>query len=218
MKSLTCSDIFQTLKKNLIWVLLIIMIAQVSVWFYQSFIHVKEYRSEMSLLVNVEQKNDTANLQEGTRNNIQLITTFSSVLKSSKITDLVSAKTKDSQKGKPLAKNLTISSDQNSLVFRISYTDSSKERVDRISQGYLAVVEKEMPKLFKGSTVVALEKPETHLIKQGYIMNLIAFFVSLILAAVLILVLTIMDYTIKTKEQIIKLGVTCLGDIPLIRE
>lgn len=74
---------------------MIILVAQMSVWVYQNYIHIDEYQAETSLLINVEQEENVLYTQEGIRNNIQLITTYSSVLKSSKIMSLVNTEEKN---------------------------------------------------------------------------------------------------------------------------
>lgn len=219
IKNMTVGSLLQTLKKNLIWIILIIFIAQMSVWIYQNYIHNNEYQAETSLLINVEQKDNNLYTQEGVRNSIQLITTYSSVLKSSKIMDLVSGEEEIGGKSsKTLANRLTISSDQNSLVFHIAYTDQNQKQAERVSQSYVKVVEKEIPRLFKGSTVIILEKPSVHLVTQGLSMTLIAFFVSILLSAIFIMLVTFMDKTIKTQEQIMNLKITYLGDVPVMKE
>ncbi|MGJ8730406.1 YveK family protein [Listeria aquatica] len=218
-KNMTVGILLQTIKKNILWLVLIILVAQMSVWVYQNYIHIDEYQAETSLLINVEQEENVLYTQEGIRNNIQLITTYSSVLKSSKIMSLVNTEEKIAGKdGKGLSKQLAISSDQNSLVFHITYTDQKREQAERVSQAYVETVEKEIPKLFKGSTVIILEKPSIHLVSQGFSMNLIALFVSLILATLFILLKAFMDRTIKSQDQITQLNITYLGDVPEVKE
>ncbi|MEN2667379.1 YveK family protein [Listeria aquatica] len=218
-KNVTVGILLQTIKKNIFWLVLIILVAQMSVWVYQNYIHIDEYQAETSLLINVEQEENVLYTQEGIRNNIQLITTYSSVLKSSKIMSLVNTEEKIAGKdGKGLSKQLAISSDQNSLVFHITYTDQKREQAERVSQAYVETVEKEIPKLFKGSTVIILEKPSIHLVSQGFSMNLIALFVSLILATLFILLKAFTDRTIKSQEQITQLNITYLGDVPEVKE
>ncbi|WP_088816293.1 MULTISPECIES: YveK family protein [Listeria] len=219
IKNITVRSLLQTVRKNVLWIVCIIFIAQAGVWIFQNYIHNDEYQAETSLLINVEQKENNLYTQEGIRNSIQLITTYSSVLKSSKIMDLVSVDEKiGGQSSKTLANQLVISSDQNSLVFHISYTDQNKKQAERVSKAYVKTVEKEIPRLFKGSTVIVLEQPSVQLVTQGLSMNLIAFFVSLLLVALFIMLMTFTDKTIKTKEQIMNLNITYLGDVPVMKE
>ncbi len=219
IKNITVRSLLQTVKKNMLWIALIIFIAQIGVWTYQNYIHNREYQANTSLLINVEQKDNNLYTQDGIRNSIQLITTYSSVLKSSKIMDLVSAEEKIGGKNsKMLANQLAISSDQNSLVFHVSYTDQNKKQAERVSQAYVETVEQEIPKLFKGSTVIVLEQPTVQLVTQDLSMNLIALFVSLLLVAIFIMLMAFSDRTIKTKEQIMNLNITYLGDVPIMKE
>ncbi|RDW99443.1 YveK family protein [Listeria kieliensis] len=218
-KNVTVGNLFQTVKKNILWIVLILLVAQMSVWVYQKYIHTDEYQAETSLLINVEQKENELYTQEGIRNSIQLITTYSSVLKSSKIMALVNTEEQIAGKdSKGLASRLSISSDQNSLVFHITYTDQDQKQAKQVSQAYVKTVEKEIPKLFKGSTVIVLEQPSVRLISQGISMNLIALFVSTILATIFILLMTFTDRTIKSQEQITLLNITYLGDVPEIKD
>ncbi len=218
-KNVTVGNLFQIIKKNVLWIVLILLVAQMSVWVYQKYIHIDEYQAETSLLINVEQKENELYTQDGIRNSIQLITTYSSVLKSSKIMDLINTEGQISGKdSKELARRLSISSDQNSLVFHITYNDQDQRQAKRVSQAYVKTVEKEIPKLFKGSTVIVLEQPSVRLINQGISMNLIALFVSSILAVIFILLMTFTDRTIKSQEQIMQLNITYLGDVPEVKD
>ncbi|WP_244964403.1 YveK family protein [Listeria aquatica] len=136
IKNLTIKDIGTTIRQNLIWILLFIMVAQACVYMYQNYYVPKQYSAETEVLVNVE--SDKENLQqEGIRNNIQLINTFSSVLKSERIMEEVAEDIHTEKSPSVLRKNLTMSSDQNSLVFKFNYQSTNEKEVEEISHSYI---------------------------------------------------------------------------------
>ncbi|EUJ30963.1 capsular polysaccharide biosynthesis protein Cap5A [Listeria floridensis FSL S10-1187] len=218
VKNLNIANLWSTFKKNLIWIILFIVIAQGCLFLYQKYFSVTEYKADMEILLNVDQSKGTVS-QDGVRNNIQLINTFSSVLKTGKIMDEVKKDAKlEDKNSQDLIKHLTITSGENSLVFNIAYQTRYKDEVTKISNSYIKIVQSEIPKLFPGSTVTALEIPKTEKVTQGIINYIITFLVTIVLSFVFILVLTTMDRTVKTKEQLIDLGMTYIGDIPIFTD
>lgn len=215
VNNLTVKGLWETLKKNIIWIMLFIIIAQGCLFLYQKYAIVPEYNAQAEILVS-ENKSTDAKSVEDVSNNIQLINTYTAVLKSSKIMDIVKKEGNFDKETKDLLQNLTVTSDEKSLVFNITYSGIDKAEVKSISKLYVQTVQKELPKLFTKNSITVLENPETEITQQGYSNNVITLLVSMILSILFILIRCAMDKRVKTKEQLTRMGLIYLGDIPMM--
>lgn len=214
LKNLTVGNLWKTFKKSFIWLILIVCLAVASVYTYSNYIAKPEYTSSFQILLNAEQTDAQAKSTEGVRNNIQLINTFTSVLQSGKIMDLVKGKVKTDDSSAQLSAATKITSNENSLVLTINYTDRDSKKVSEISGAMLNVVSKEIPSIFKGTTVTVLEKSSAPTTPSNNSMYILAIMVGCLLSATLLFVLCSMDTTVQNVEQLDIIGLPFLGDIP----
>lgn len=214
LKNLTVGNLWKTFKKSFVWLILIVCLALASVYTYSNYVAKPEYTSSFQILLNAEQTDAQAKSSEGVRNNIQLINTFTSVLQSGKIMDLVKEKVKTDDSSAQLSADTKITSNENSLVLTINYTGTDSEKVSEISGAMQSVVSKEIPSIFKGTTVTVLEKSSTPTTPSNNSMYILAIMVGCLLSATLLFVLCSMDTTVQNMEQLETIGLPFLGDIP----
>ncbi|MBC6308694.1 capsular biosynthesis protein [Listeria sp. FSL L7-1582] len=214
LKNLTVGNIWKTFKKSFVWLILIICLALASVYTYSNYVAKPEYTSSFQILLNAEQTDAQAKSSEGVRNNIQLINTFTSVLQSGKIMDLVKEKVKTDDSSSKLSADTKITSNENSLVLTINYTGTDSKKVSEISTAMLNVVSEEIPSIFKGTTVTVLEKSSAPTTPSNNSMYILAIMVGCLLSATLLFVLCSMDTTVQNMEQLENIGLPFLGDIP----
>lgn len=214
LKNLTVGNLWKTFKKSFVWLILIICLALASVYTYSNYVAKPEYTSSFQILLNAEQTDAQAKSSEGVRNNIQLINTFTSVLQSGKIMDLVKEKVKTDDSSSKLSADTKITSNENSLVLTINYTGTDSKKVSEISTAMLNVVSEEIPSIFKGTTVTVLEKSSVPTTPSNNSMYILAIMVGCLLSATLLFVLCSMDTTVQNMEQLENIGLPFLGDIP----
>ncbi|MBC6316034.1 YveK family protein [Listeria grandensis] len=214
IKNLTVSNLWKTFKGNFIWMLLIICLSVASVYTYNNYIAKPQYTSSFQVLFNIEQTDTKTQTSDGVRNNIQLINTFTSVLQSGKIMDLVKDKVKTTDSSSTLASDTKIVSNENSLVMTINYTNLDKDQVIKVSSAMVDVVSKEIPKIFKGTTVTVLEKASEPSAPSNNSTYILAVMVGLMLSCTLLFILCALDTTIQNKDQLESMGLPFLGDVP----
>ncbi|AQY52029.1 chain length determinant family protein [Listeria weihenstephanensis FSL R9-0317] len=216
IKNLTIGNLWKTFKKSFVWLILIICLAVASVYTYSNYIAKPEYTSSFQVLLNVEQTDaqTKSTSSDSVRNNIQLINTFTSVIQSGKIMDLVKEQVKTDDSSAKLSADTKITSNENSLVLTINYTGTNSPQVSKISNAMLSVVSKEIPNIFNGTTVTVLEKASEPTTPSNNSIYILAIMVGCLLSATLLFVLCAMDTTVQNIEQLENIGLPFLGDIP----
>nr|WP_277619787.1 Wzz/FepE/Etk N-terminal domain-containing protein [Listeria floridensis] len=205
-------------KQKIIWILALILLGQACVYIYQNFIADTKYQANFGILLSNKENSNTASSQSEVQSNIQLLNTYSSVLTSEKILSDVKNEANVQLTTEAIAKKLTVTSDTNSLAFHFTYETTDKKEADKISQAYITVIQKDFPALFPNNTATILDQPTTAKVKLGFTNYILVFLITLLFSFISLLILCMKDRSIKTKEQLIDLGVTYIGDIPRIEE
>jgi capsular polysaccharide biosynthesis protein len=218
-ETISLKEIVQTIKKRLIMILIITIAAVLISGIVTKVFMTPQYDASTQVLVN--QKNDQTNQIDATaiQTTIQLINTYSVVIKSPTILSEVIKNLNLEMTPDQLAKAITVNSAQNSQVFTVTVETASSTRSVKIANEVARVFKDKIQSIMKVDNVSVLSKAELAAslspVKPSLKMNVaIAFVVGLMVSIGIAFLLDYLDNTVKTEEDIEKqLGLPVLGAI-----
>ena len=183
------------------------------------FIMKPVYEANTQVLVNQKEKNPELRAQE-VQSNIQLVNTYTEIIKSPRILDQVAKKEKEFSAQK-INNMLTVETQANSQILNISVKDSQKKRSEIIANEIANTFSKEMPKIMKVDNVSILSKADNTATKVSpkIIQNIIiAIILGILFTLVIILFKELLDKRIKEEEDVEReLDIPVLGSIPKLK-
>ncbi|MDO1604834.1 Wzz/FepE/Etk N-terminal domain-containing protein [Lactobacillus sp. YT155] len=202
--------------KNSIWILMLFLVFILgSTYVYNSVIAKTNYTSDMKILINMKNKNHNNVAQsDDLKTNIQLMNTYSEVITSSQMMKKVNEKLQLPQSRlKEIESNLDVTSDNNSLIIKVGYTDNDQELVTKVMETLSKKIRSELPGLFPNIDISMLEKPSAPVRESSLVKYLLDIVVWLILSLSYLLLITLRDQQIDSAEELEKLGINYLGRV-----
>ncbi|MFY0761443.1 YveK family protein [Metabacillus dongyingensis] len=221
-ETISLKELFQTLKKRLSLIIIITAIAAATSGLISYFILTPIYQSSTQILVNQAKSDQQAFQYNEVQTNLQLINTYTVIIKSPAILDKVIDQLKLDMTSSELNEKVAVSSEQNSQVVTISVEDEDPKKATEIANTVALVFKKEISKIMSVDNVSVLSQAELGTdpspIKPKPVMNIaIALVVGLMVGVGLAFLLEYLDNTVKTEEDIEKhLGLPVLGAITRI--
>ncbi|MCC3737057.1 YveK family protein [Staphylococcus hominis] len=213
------SRIIQLIKKNL-WLIVLLPIIFLLVSAILSFFLIQpKYQASTQVLVNQKKEEKNVAVQE-VQGNIQLVNTYSEILKSPRILDKVS---KDDNKysSEELNEMVNVKTQANSQILNINVTSHDKKESEKIANKIANVFKNDMPEIMNVDNVSILSKANgtSEKISPKISMNLIIGLIAGLALAILIVALKeILDKRIKSEEDVEReLEVPVLGSIPKLK-
>jgi capsular polysaccharide biosynthesis protein len=218
-ETISLQEIFQTIKKRLAMIMVITLAATLLSGIVTKVFMTPQYDASTQVLVN--QKNDQTNQIDATaiQTTIQLINTYSVVIKSPTILSDVIQNLNLNLTPEQLANEITVNSTQNSQVFTVTVETASPTQSVKIANEVASVFKNKIRSIMKVDNVSILSKAQLAAslspVKPSLKMNLaIAFVVGLMVSIGIAFLLDYLDNTVKTEEDIEKLlGLPVLGAI-----
>ncbi|KON70208.1 capsular biosynthesis protein [Peribacillus butanolivorans] len=214
-ETISIKDIFQTLKKRWKLITLLTLIAALISGAISYFLLTPVYESSTLILVNQKQsKNQLDSTQ--IRSNIDIINTYSVIIKSPAILDKVIDDLELEQNVDQLSQKITINSQENSQVFSLTVQDSNPSKAAEIANAVSGTFEKEIKDIMNVDNVSVFAKAEVKEnptpVKPSPLLNIaIAVVVGLMAGIGLAFLLEYMDNTIRDEKDI-----ETLLDLPLL--
>lgn len=224
-ETISLKELFETLKKRLALIISIMLFAMIVSAVVSYFVITPEYKSSTQILVN--QQKDEASALYSTNEvqaNVQLISTYSVILKSAAILNNVKEELNLDMSVSDLNNKITVESAQNSQVMTVSITDSDPKLALQIANKTAEVFEKEIKNIMTIDNVNVLPLAEDQEnqppISPNPSLNIvIAAVIGLLIGIGLAFLLEYLDNTIKTEQDIEKLlELPILGAITTIDE
>ncbi|MBC2326407.1 YveK family protein [Listeria booriae] len=214
---ITINSFLRSLRK--LWSLLIVIpLLLIVVTLAVSTLWLKPiYTSSTQVLVTTATKGDEMPSFEEIKTSIQLGNTFSTTLGSARTMQGVIDKYKLNKTAAELAKQVKVTSSENSLVYKITVTDSNPRKIEKLTNGIVEVSQKDFAKLFKSTKMVILEKASVPAKVSNLIKYILAGLFGIVLAFVIVILQASYDNTIRHKTAIDELKLTFLGDMPFIK-
>ncbi|QNG60195.1 capsular biosynthesis protein [Bacillus sp. PAMC26568] len=221
-ETISLKELFQTLKKRLSLIIIIMAIAAATSGIISYFILTPIYQSSTQILVNQAKSDQQAFNPGEVQTNLQLINTYNVIIKSPAILDKVIKQLDLNMTSGQLNENVAVASEQNSQVVTISVQDEDPKQAAEIANSIATVFQKEIAAIMNVDNVSILSKADLGVdpspIKPKPVLNIaIAIVVGLMTGVGLAFLLEYLDNTIKNEQDIEKhLGLPVLGAITRI--
>lgn len=223
-ETISLQDLFKTLKKRLLLIILTTIVA-ITISGVVSFLYLTPiYQSSTQILVNQEKVDiNTFNAQD-IQTNLQLINTYNVIIKSPAILSKVIEQLDLDTTPSALTNQITVNNEQNSQVVNISVQDANPNVAVDIANTTASVFQEEIKKLMKVDNVSILtpallgENPSP--VKPDPMLNMaIAAVIGLMLGVGIAFLLEYLDTTMKTEQDIEEiLNLPILGLISTISD
>ncbi|MGE7102556.1 YveK family protein [Staphylococcus aureus] len=217
--SLDLSKFMKAIKKN--WKLLLILpiIFMLIALLMTMFLMKPKYESNTQVLVNQKEKKSELMAQE-VQSNIQLVNTYSEIVKSPRILDEVAKKNKK-YSASEIKSMLTATTQAGSQILNVNIESGSKKDAEKVANDIAKVFSDETPDIMNVDNVTILSKANgtASKVSPSLIINLaIGLILGLILALIIIILKEIFDKRIRTEEDIEReLNIPVLGSIQKIK-
>ncbi|WP_339200413.1 Wzz/FepE/Etk N-terminal domain-containing protein [Peribacillus sp. FSL P2-0133] len=222
-ETISINDIFKTLKKRWKLIILLTLIAALISGSISYFLLTPVYQSSTQILVNQKQSENQLDSTQ-IRSNIDMINTYSVIIKSPAILEKVIDELELEQSVEQLSEKITINSQENSQVFSLTVQDSNPSKAVEIANTVSETFQKEIKNIMNVDNVSVLAKAEIKEnptpVKPNPLLNIaIAIVVGLMAGIGLAFLLEYMDNTIKDEDDIDKLlELPILGSIQKITQ
>lgn len=222
-ENISIKDIYKTLKKRWKLIMLLTLIAALISGTISYFLLTPVYESSTQILVNQKQSENQLDSNQ-IRSNIDMINTYSVIIKSPAILEKVIDELKLEQSVDQLSQKIIINSQENSQVFSLTVQDSNPTKAVEIVNTVSKTFQKEIKAIMNVDNVSVLAKAEINdnptPVKPNPIMNIaIAVVVGLMAGIGLAFLLEFLDTTIKDEDDIEKiLELPILGSIQKISQ
>jgi capsular polysaccharide biosynthesis protein len=222
-ETISINDIFKTLKKRWKLIMLLTLIAALISGSISYFLLTPVYQSSTQILVNQKQSENQLDSTQ-IRSNIDMINTYSVIIKSPAILEKVIDELELNQSVDQLSQKITINSQENSQVFSLTVQDSNPAKAVEIANTVSSIFQNEIKDIMKVDNVSILAKAEIKEnptpVKPNPLLNIaIAFVVGLMAGIGLAFLLEYLDNTIKDEDDIERhLDLPLLGSIQKISQ
>ncbi|WP_347939987.1 Wzz/FepE/Etk N-terminal domain-containing protein [Peribacillus simplex] len=222
-ETISIKDIFKTLKKRWKLIMLLTLIAALISGTISYFLLTPVYQSSTQILVNQKQSENQLDSNQ-IQSNIDMINTYSVIIKSPAILEKVNDELKLDQSVEQLSEKITINSQENSQVFSLTVQDSNPTEAVEIANTVSETFQKEIKDIMNVDNVSVLAKAEIKddptPVKPDPVLNIaIAVVVGLMAGIGLAFLLEFMDNTIKDEDDIERLlELPILGSIQKITQ
>ncbi|MFT9849099.1 YveK family protein [Aneurinibacillus sp. REN35] len=182
------------------------------------------YQAKAELLVNKSQVGEKAGSisRNDIESNLQLIETYSVVMKSPRVMDKVAQKMGEPDQSAALTRQINVSAVKDSQVISIEAKDPDPQRAAKVVNTVSETFQQEIKNIMKVDNVQILTTAKANAIggpvQPKPLVNLaVAFIVGLIFSVALAFLLEYLDNSLKTEEDIEKhLGLPVIGSIAVI--
>lgn len=211
-ETISLKELLATLKKRLVMIILITMTAGLASGVISYFFLTPIYQASTQILVNQETSEQSFYSPSEVQTNLQLISTYNEIIKTSRILDKVIVQTGLDMTAEQLAGKITVSSQKDSQVVNVSVQDPDPAMAAKIANITVEVFRKDivniMGKRVDNVSILAPAKVTENQapIKPQPIMNVaIAIVVGLMASIGLAFLLEYFDSTIKNEQDIEKI-------------
>ncbi|MBA9025665.1 YveK family protein [Peribacillus huizhouensis] len=214
-ETISISDIFNTLKKRWKLIVFLAVVAALISGGITYFVITPVYHASTQILVNQKNENNQIDATQ-LKVNIDVINTYSVIIKSPAILDKVKANLNLTESVAQLNQKITVNSQDNSQVFSLAVQHSNPAMSVQIANEVAETFQREIPAIMNVDNVTILAKAENPIhVGPNPLLNIsIAVVVGLMLGIGLAFLLEYLDNTLKDERDVeIYLGLPVLGSI-----
>lgn len=213
------SKLIEILKRK--WKLLIMLpiLFMIIALLVTLFLMKPQYQANTQVLVNQKEKNSDLMAQE-VQSNIQLVNTYSEIIKSPRILDEV-AKKENQYTSSDIKNMLVVNTQANSQILNINIKNNNKQKAEKVANDIATVFSKKMPSIMNVDNVSVLSKANgtaTKVSPKLYVNIVIGLVIGLLLALGIIILNELLDKRIRNEEDVkSELDIPVLGSIPKVK-
>ena len=217
-ETVSLKNIFTTLKKRWLLILFITMTSTLISFIISYFILTPTYEASTQILVNQKNSENQLDVTQ-LSSNVDLINTYSVIIKSPVILEKVIEKLNIKQSTVELNQKIRVSSEENSQVFSLTVEDNNAARAVEIANEVSETFQKEIQGIMNVDNVNILAKAELEEdpipVKPNPIINMaIATVLGFMAGVGLVFLLEYLDNTFKDAHEVeAYLGLPVIGSI-----
>lgn len=215
-EAIDLSKLFLILKKNMKYLIILPIVFLVLSMVITFVFMTPKYSSSTQVLVN-QKETDSQMMAQQVQSNLQLVNTYSEIIKSPRILDKVSKNLKGKYSSKEISGMLTVSNQAESQILNIAVKNESREAASKVANEIADVFSKDVSKIMNVDNVSILSKADTNgnqISPKPLINAVVGIFLGLIVALIIIFLKEMLDKRIKTEEDVEEiLGLPVLGTI-----
>ncbi|MDW0110668.1 YveK family protein [Sporosarcina aquimarina] len=209
-ETLDLKGLFNVLRKKLLLILAITFIFMSAAYLVSYFFLTPIYQSSTQILVNQEKVQQQSSSSPTIESDLQLINTYSEIIKSPAILSIVIDELKLNQRASQLTDKVTVESSENSQVITIKVENTSPETAVEIANTISDVFQEEIQRVMKVDNVYILSRAELidsmkPVKPKMKIMMAIGAVIGLTTGVGITFLRNYLDTTIKTEDDIEKL-------------
>ncbi|WP_223634667.1 YveK family protein [Planococcus sp. 4-30] len=223
-ETISLQDLFKTLKKRAGLITLMTILAITIAGVVSFLVLTPMYETSTQILVNQEQTEASQLTNQNIQTDLQLINTYSVIIKSPAILDEVSSQLGLDMSVEQLNEKITVATAENSQVVNVTVQDEDPAKAVEIANKTAEVFEGEIMELMNVDNVSILSpavlKENPSPVAPNPMLNMaIAAVIGLMLGVGIAFLLEYLDTSIKTQQDIEDiLGIPMLGIISPIKE
>nr|WP_315293760.1 Wzz/FepE/Etk N-terminal domain-containing protein [Mammaliicoccus lentus] len=203
-ETIDLSKLFAILKKNIKY-LIILPIAFLVLSMVITFIFMTpKYSASTQVLVN-QKEMDSQMMAQEVQSNLQLVNTYTEIIKSPRILDKVSKNLKGRYSSEEISSMLTVSNQAESQILNIAVENKNRETASKVANEIATVFSKDVSKIMNVDNVSILSKADNNGNKvspKPLINAVVGIFLGIIVALIIIFLKEILDKRIKTEEDV----------------
>ncbi|PTJ64497.1 Wzz/FepE/Etk N-terminal domain-containing protein [Mammaliicoccus sciuri] len=212
-ETIDLSKLFLILKKNMKYLIILPIVFLVLSMVVTFVFMTPKYSSSTQVLVN-QKETDNQMMAQQVQSNLQLVNTYSEIIKSPRILDKVSKNLKGKYSSNEISGMLTVSNQAESQILNIAVENESREAASKVANEIAKVFSKDVSKIMNVDNVSILSKADTEgnqISPQPLVNSVVGIFLGLIVALITIFLKEMLDKRIKTEED-----VTEILDLPVL--
>ncbi|PNZ24940.1 capsular polysaccharide synthesis enzyme CapA [Staphylococcus petrasii] len=217
--SLDLSKVMSAIKKNWKLIILLPIIFMLISLLITMFLMKPKYEANTQVLVNQKEKNSQLMAQE-VQSNIQLVNTYTEIVKSPRILDEVAKKSKE-YSASDIKGMLTVTTQAESQILNINVRNGSKHDAEKVANDIADVFSDKMPDIMNVNNVSVLSSANgtASKVSPNMPINLaIGLILGVILALIIIVLKELFDKRIRTEEDVEnELNIPVLGSIQKLK-
>ena len=215
MEELDLKELFSMFWNKKAEIALITLVLMVIGIVYSYFFITPIYKASTTLVLvqsssTVSQTGDSAITSTDITMNSKLVSTYSELIKTNTVFGQVASNLNISdEEAKMIKKNISVSSVQNTEIIQITVKDEDPNKAATIANEIAKVFSEKIVEIYNISNLYLLDRAEapTHASNINHTKDIIIFAcIGLVIAAAYVLVASMLDNTIKTEEDIEKMG------------
>lgn len=215
-ETIDLSKLFTILKKNMKYLIILPIVFLVLSMVITFIFMTPKYSSSTQVLVN-QKETDNQMMAQQVQSDLQLVNTYSEIIKSPRILDKVSKNLKGKYTRNELSKMLTVNNQAESKILNITVENESRENAGKIANEIANVFSKDVKDIMNIDNVTILSKADNNGSKvspKPLINAVVGVFLGLIVALIIIFLKELLDKRIKTEADVEEqLNIPVLGTI-----